>query len=305
MPETRYVSPLRYPGGKATMAPWLTGMFAQQFADLPVEVWLEPFAGGAGAALTLLDRDAVDEAWLVDANPAIAAFWTAVVGDGEAFAHRVETTTATLGLYEAARELVGRANAESVDTFELGFAAFIVNRCSRSGIITPTSGPMGGRTQTGEWTIDSRFPAAALADRIRHIHSMRTRLRVFHGDGISFIEDLTGSGIDEELVVFVDPPYIREGNRLYTNGMDQAGHQRLADALNGTEARWMLTYDDEPTVSEVLYPDRRILAYDIRNTANRARVAREYAVFSDNLDIDGLGPLLASKDLTWVERAAA
>ncbi|WIB65875.1 DNA adenine methylase [Curtobacterium sp. MCBD17_040] len=298
----RYVSPLRYPGGKAAMTSWLADLFAQQTGDLPVEVWLEPFAGGAGAALTLLDRDAVNEAWLVDANPGIAAFWHTVVDDGPALAALVEQTTPTLTLYDECRALL--VNPDDADRFRLGFAAFIVNRCSRSGIVAPTSGPMGGRSGAGGWSLDGRFNASALADRIRHVHGMRSRLRVHHGDGISYLEELADSGLSDEVVAFVDPPYIREGNRLYANGMDAGGHQRLADALNTSPARWVLTYDDEPVVANRLYPERRVLGYDIRNTANRARVAREYAVFSDNLDVRGLSTPLRGLNAEWVRAAA-
>jgi DNA adenine methylase len=298
----RYVSPLRYPGGKAAMAPWLSDLFGEQHGLMDVEVWLEPFAGGAGAALTLLDRDVIGEAWIVDANPAIAAFWLSVSGDAETLAARVERTRPTMALYDSCRETL--AHPDQVDTAELGYAAFIVNRCSRSGIVAPTSGPMGGRTGTGEWAIDGRFTADALADRIRHVGSFGSRLRVHHGDGIAFLEELDGTaGIEDELVAFVDPPYIREGNRLYANGMDAAAHQRLADALNASDARWVLTYDDEPTVAEELYSERRVLGYDIRNTANQARVAREYAVFSDNLALPDSLNLLAYGHSTWVRAA--
>jgi len=299
----RYVSPLRYPGGKAAMTSWLTDLFAQQVGDLPVEVWLEPCAGGAGAALTLLDRDAINEAWLVDANPGIAAFWETVVADGPALAGLVERTAPTLDLYDTSRALLEAP--EEADRFRLGYAAFIVNRCSRSGIVAPTSGPMGGRTSNGDWSLGARFTAGALADRIRHVHSMRGRLRVHQGDGIAYLEELGDSGIADEVVAFVDPPYIREGNRLYTKGLDESGHRRLADALNSTPARWVLTYDDEPVVADTLYPNRRVLAYDIRNTANKARVAREFAVFSDNVDVRGLGTPLNGLPATWVREHAA
>jgi DNA adenine methylase len=284
------------------MTSWLAELFDQQAGYMDIEIWLEPFAGGAGAGLTLLDREAVEEVWLVDANPGIAAFWQTVIEDGPQLAALVESTIPTLDLYDQARERL--AYPQNIDRFYLGYAAFIVNRCSRSGIVAPTSGPMGGRASTGDWSLGARFNSAALADRIRHIHSMRAYIRVTHGDGIAHIEDLADSGIEDELVAFVDPPYIREGNRLYQNGMDQADHQRLADALNTTPARWLLTYDDEPVVADELYPDRRILGYDIRNTANRARVAREYAVFSDNLHIDGLGTPLKGLDMEWVRAAA-
>ena len=283
------------------MAPWLGAMFAGQRAAMDIEIWIEPFAGGAGAALTLLDRDQVDEAWIVDANTGIAAFWTAVVDDGEALARLVERTTPTLALYDRCRQLLADASAGQ---FELAYAAFIVNRCSRSGIVAPTSGPIGGRAGDSAHAVADRFNAPALADRIRHVAGFRSRLRVTCGDGISFIEEVAGSGVTDEILFFVDPPYLREGNRLYASGMDEAGHRRLDAALNTTPARWILTYGDEPLVPVVLYVDRRVLAYAIRNTANRARVAREYAVFSDNLELGPDLALLPYGQTNWLNEAA-
>ena len=306
MTTPRYISPLRYPGGKAAMSPWLDQLFAQQASDLGVEVWLEPFAGGAGAALTLLERGAVDEAWVIDSNPAIAAFWLSVVEDGVELARRIELTAPTMELFRASKAALADADAGgTVNRFDLGYAAFIVNRCSRSGIVTPAAGPMGGRRQDGEWSLGARFNAPALAERVLRVHGMRSRLRPLHGDGISYLEDLADSGFEDEVFAFVDPPYVREGNRLYANGMDEAAHQRLADALNASPVRWVLTYDDEPVVSEQLYPERRVLAFEIRNTANRARIAQEFAVFSDNVDARGLGAPLAGRGAEWLPRMAA
>lgn len=284
MSHRRYVSPLRYPGGKATMAPWLGDLFIHQYGLMDVEVWMEPFAGGAGAALTLLDRDMVDHVHLIDANAGIAAFWCSVIAEGDNLAALVERTTPTLGLYERSRAVL--AEPEGADLFDLGYAAFIVNRCSRSGIIAPRSGVMSDVT--------ARFNARELADRIRHVASFRSRMTVTHGDGIAHIEALDGSvGIEDEVLIFCDPPYVREGPRLYAHSLDDSMHRRLATALHATPARWLLTYDDEPVVSDVLYPDHRVIAYDIRNNAGRARVAREFAVLSDNLavgDVTGLSP---------------
>lgn len=272
------------------MAPWLGDMFIHQYGLMDVEEWLEPFAGGAGAALTLLDRDMVGHVHLVDANASIAAFWVSTATEGDRLASLVERTTPTLDLYERSRALL--AEPDTADPFDLGYAAFIVNRCSRSGIIAPRSGVMSDVT--------ARFNAPELADRIRHVASFRSRMTVTHGDGIAHIEELDGSvGIEEELVLFVDPPYIREGNRLYAHGLDDSMHRRLADALHATPARWLLTYDDEPAVTDLLYPDHRVVAYDIRNNANRARVAREYAVLSHNLavgDLTGLSPYGVTSD---------
>jgi DNA adenine methylase len=86
--------------------------------------------------------------------------------------------------------------------------------------------------------------------------------------------------------------------------MSELDHRRLAGALNASPARWMLTYDDEPSVAEVLYPQRRVLAYRIPNTANRQRIATEYAVFSGNLLLPVAPEVLPGADVAWVRPPA-
>lgn len=89
MSSVRWLSPLRYPGGKGRMASTLAEVFQGQFGLLDVEVWVEPFAGGAGAGLHLLERGVVEEVWLTEKNRALAAFWRTVVGGGDELAARV------------------------------------------------------------------------------------------------------------------------------------------------------------------------------------------------------------------------
>lgn len=143
----RYVSPLRYPGGKARMSTYLADLFLHQAGYMDVEVWLEPFAGGAGAGLTLLEAGAVEDVWLIEKNPAVAAFWRHATTDGEALAARVADTTPTMALWSWSREVVAAGAGDQPG--DLGYAAFIVNRCSRSGMVTPKVGPMGGKANPG------------------------------------------------------------------------------------------------------------------------------------------------------------
>lgn len=302
MTSNRYLSPLRYPGGKARMSSFLGDLFAEQVSAMDVEVWLEPFAGGAGAGLALLDDDAVGEVWLVEKNPPLAALWRIILDEPERLAARIESTSPDMALWGWARETVAAAGEHDLLDRDLGFAALVLNRCSRSGMVNAIVGPIGGKTQAGRWTIDSRWNGTGLAERIRHLATLRPRIRFTEGDAIAAIADLDDSGIEDELLLFVDPPYIREGNRLYANGMSATDHQRLADALNASPARWILTYDDEPIVSDVLYPDRRALAYRISNSANRSRIATEHAVLSDNLALPGHLNLLPGADVEWIRQ---
>lgn len=299
---SRHVSPLRYPGGKARMTPALANLFATQAGPMDIEVWVEPFAGGAGAGLTLLAGCHVEQVWLIEAHPALAAFWQTVTGpDAEHLATRVETTQADMELWARSREVVAAAEAgEQVGALEAAFAAFVVNRCSRSGIATASAGPIGGKHQTGKWGVAARFNGPALASRLRQVATLAAggRIRVIHGDGIDHIEQLTGSGIEDELFVFADPPYIAQGPRLYTHGLNAGDHERLASALTGCPSHWLLTYDAHPDVLE-LYPSNRVLAYQIPHTANRQRLGWEYAVLSDNLWVRADLTLLPKGQTRW------
>lgn len=289
--NARYVSPLRYPGGKARMAPWLTDIFESLVGPMDVEIWLEPFGGGAGAALTALTGGKVPEAWIVEANPALAAFWTAVMDDGPALAAQVETIAPSLAVFQESREKVRAALAgDTMNSFELGLAAFILNRCSRSGMIMPSVGPIGGKSQSGRDTINARFNGQALADRIRTVHALGNRFKVFAGDGISFLEDLPTSGVQDEVFCFVDPPYIGVGNDLYAIGMDDDLHERLAGALNRLTAPWLLTYDAHPRIP-LLYPGSDVVEFDIPHTAGSSRVGTEYLVLGPGMQLPKSNPL--------------
>lgn len=273
----RWVSPLRYPGGKVRMTPWLLDVFDRVVMPMDVEVWIEPFGGGAGAALMALESG-IPEAWIVEANPALAAFWTAVTSDEGQLAARVETTIPTLGMFQEARDAVGAALAgETLDPAEVAFSGFLVNRCSRSGMILPNVGPIGGKAQNGRYTLASRFNGPRLAERLRYVAAFGERFRVIDGDGIDYIEQLPDSGIEDEVFLFVDPPYLGVGDRLYAQGMDRAEHARLAAALRVATAPWVLTYDAHPDVLD-LYPDADVIEFDIPHTANRGQVGTEYLI---------------------------
>ena len=306
MSTARWISPLRYPGGKARMAAALAEVFQAQAGTMDIEVWVEPFAGGAGAGLHLLDGNVIDELWLTEKNPALAAFWRCVVTDPARLGARVADCQPDMSVWHGCREVVAAAQAgECVDDVELALAALVINRCSRSGIVDARVGPIGGKHQDGRWHIRSRWNGDGLVERITAIGRLGERIRVAHGDGISRIEELDGSvGIEDEMLLFVDPPYLVQGNRLYAEGLTVDDHKTLAYALANCPARWLLTYDSDPRILE-LYPQNRVLAYEIPHTANQRRVDEEYAVLSDNLAVRDDQRLLAAGASRWVQRGPA
>ena len=157
----RYDSPLRYPGGKASLASFLRRTI--EMNDLHGCTYFEPFAGGAGAALRLLREKVVSEVRINDLDVRIIAFWNAVLGERERFVEAILTVPLSVAEWQKQREIYRRGDTSK--SFDLGFATFYLNRCNRSGVLFRAA-PIGGREQSGKWRIDARFNRAALAERV-------------------------------------------------------------------------------------------------------------------------------------------
>lgn len=278
------------------MAPWLAQCFAGHTGPMDVEVWIEPFAGGAGGGLTALIKHEVPELWLYEAHPGLNAFWRTIAeGGGDELAERIQLIpNPTIQHFVEAREVLEQAiqGEPSVlqDRGRLAYTTLLVNRLSRSGIITPSAGPIGGWHQNGRWKIGDRFNATALAERIRALDAVRHRIRVMGDDGVTGIESLADSGLSDEVFCFVDPPYMADGDRLYTKSFGTQDHHRLARALSSCPAPWVLTYDRHDQVRN-LYPEQRILEFEAVHSANRRAMDTEYLVLSDNLEVPEGNPL--------------
>ena len=72
-----FLSPLRYPGGKAKVAK----IIAEN--NLLDGVYIEPYVGGASVALSLLFNEYVSRIIINDKDRAIYAFWHSVLFDTE------------------------------------------------------------------------------------------------------------------------------------------------------------------------------------------------------------------------------
>ncbi len=91
-----FTSPLRYPGGKTKLAPTVAAIL--DASGLGADVcFAEPFAGGAGVATSLLLAGRVAEIALNDADEAVAAFWSAALGETERFVDAIRTVPLDLG----------------------------------------------------------------------------------------------------------------------------------------------------------------------------------------------------------------
>ncbi len=270
MVRMRFASPLRYPGGKAS----LTGVLSEirRLNALRDYAVAEPFAGGAGASLSLLYCGETPKIHINDLDPAIHAFWQSAVYDTEALLSLLDERPVSVDEWKRQRDIYRTGGTSRL---EVGFAAFYLNRCNRSGIIK-NGGVIGGLDQGGQWKIGARFTKPTLRKRLERVAARREEISVTGLDGIKFIETLDQAST----MYFIDPPYYGKGSRLYLNVPLPDYHERLAAKLRGMGdlAVWVLTYDDCPEVRELYEAWANVQSFSLSYSASERRQGEEILI---------------------------
>lgn len=288
----RYISPLRYPGGKARIAPFASELLALQ--NPRPRRYAEPFAGGAGSALTLLVGEHVETIHINDLNPGVAAFWRCVFNQTKRLIRRIEDTEVSLDTWHLAREIYRQPKRHN--DLDLGFATFFLNRCNRSGILNAR--PIGGLEQKGQWKIDARFNRENLIERIAYIGSYRRRVELSELDAQDFLATLRSHQGD--VLVYVDPPYLGQGDDLYLDRLSAKDHRDLAARLRDSNLNWFLTYDADDRVTNELYVNFRCAEFDIKHTAQVNHMGTELIVFADTIAVPADLQVLATARGRWI-----
>jgi DNA adenine methylase len=288
--KTAFISPLRYPGGKAKLGPYFARLLANQ--STPIDTYAEPYAGGAGAGLYLLSERYVDRLLINDLNPGIAAFWRSMLSSAEEFIELVEAEEVSVRSWYRHREIY--MNPKGISDLELGFATFFLNRCNRSGILNAR--PIGGLAQTGNWKIDARFNRQGLIARIRHVHRQAAQISVTQKDALEFVA--TVSHRMTPVLLYADPPYLVKGEDLYMSAQSWEDHERLARVLLRTRHPWILTYESDHRIRS-LYRSNRCLSYSISHTAQEQKVGSEFMLFSRALKVGDVS-VSSKRKGTWL-----
>lgn len=274
----KFYTPLRYPGGKRKLFPLLSLLL--ECNGLLDGNYVEPYAGGAGLALLLMQREYMRNIHLNDYDRSVYAFWHAVLNDTEKFCKRIESVPVTME--ERTKQLEVQDHKQDADLFDLGFSTFFLNRVNRSGIIK--GGVIGGKDQNGKWKMDARFNKEEILRRIRLIYLNKDRITLYNMDAIDFLNDIAAN-CTKKTMLYLDPPYYVKGKELYSNFYSDNDHKSVATHIQSMKAtNWIVSYDNVDEVHQ-LYSGRRYITYDLSYTAGSKHRGSEVMFFSDNLAI--------------------
>ncbi len=272
-----YPSPLRYPGGKKKLTGFIKDVI--ECNDLLGGTYIEPFAGGASVALSLLFTEYVNNIVINDIDRSIYAFWHSVINSTEELCRLIRNTTVSVEEWDRQRAV--QEHKGDCDVLELGFSTFFLNRTNRSGIVK--GGIIGGREQTGKWKIDCRYNRADLIKRIEKVALYANRIELHNQDAIDFINAIRPV-LGANVLIYFDPPYYNPGAALYANFYTPDDHRELSEFIKCLDCKWMLTYDYTPDIIE-LYRDSERRLLTLSYTAAQKIRGSEMIAFSDDFII--------------------
>lgn len=272
-------SPLRYPGGKSQLAPFVIELLRRN--DLFGAVYAEPFAGGAGIAWKLLFDGYASEVWINDIDPSIHAFWNSVLYKTDDLCELIEKTEVSIDEWHRQKSIQTTGRVASL---ALGFSTFFLNRTNRSGILK--AGVIGGMAQAGDWKLDCRFKKEDLIAKIQRIALYKEQIQLTRLDALHFVKE-TCKRLPKISLLNIDPPYYSKGPELYCSFYSHDDHVLLSRAIKKLKKPWMLTYDNAPEIRS-LYEDMPTVVQQLTYYAQVKRTGVELLVTSPEIALPPL-----------------
>lgn len=268
-------TPLRYPGGKAKIFPYVKKLIEKNYEKKPI--YVEPFAGGCGLALKLLHKGVVEKIIINDNDYAIYCFWHSVLYETDSLINLINNANFSIEDWSFQKNIY--SNMESYSRLEVGFATFFLNRCNRSGIIL--AGPIGGKRQDGDYRMDCRFNKKNLIEIILSIKALKSKIKLHRVDANQFIKYVDKKY--NNLFIYLDPPYVKKGKQLYKNHFSDRDHRRLEKSISKLKNDWIVTYDNADLISEI-YKDYVQQEFSLSYTAGEKRKGDEIIIFKDTIN---------------------
>lgn len=269
-------SPLRYPGGKFKIYPFISNLVQKNDCI----TYIEPFAGGTALSFALLFNGVVKKAIINDFDYSIYCFWDSVLNRTDEFIQLIQNTPITLEEWH--KQKLIREKIYECDPLEVGFSTFFLNRTNRSGIIDK-AGPIGGLEQKGNYLIDCRFNKEDLIRKILKISTYKNVIQLYNMDAMDFVETVIVK--TRKSFTFFDPPYYNKGRGLYTNFYTHGDHENLANIITQkmNNRKWIVTYDTAQEIKE-FYSNTDYVTFNLNYTLQEKKSGSEFMFFSKKIE---------------------
>jgi DNA adenine methylase len=284
MPITN--TPIRYPGGKTKLFPYVSDIFKSN--NIIDGHYAEPYAGGAGLAISLLVNGVARYLHLNDLDYSIYSFWHTVLYDTDGICKYIENVNINMKEWKKQREI--QLNKHDYGTFELGLSTLFLNRTNRSGIIK--GGVIGGKNQTGKYKIDARFNKNDLIRKIRLIAFYKSKIQLHNCDAIEFINKQLPE-LPSNTLINLDPPYYVKGQGLYQNYYDHSDHENISNIVENIKQYWIITYDNVEKIKE-MYKKYNPIEFKLNYSVQKVYKGKEVLIADPKLILPDLNILLAA-----------
>lgn len=250
------MSLIRYPGSKTKLIDDIIKAFPDEFL-VPLFVsdsvhYIEPFFGSGAIGFAVMSRmHRGARVTISDADGGIVALWRAVWKQPRDLCRLIVNYVPSV---ESFYELKSR-DGEYTDDVDTGFRKLALHRISVSGFGYMAGGPIGGRGQGGNYTVECRWKPERMSRVIKDLHRLLSKFQkmeieqrcVFHA-----IENAERDApLHSQSFMYLDPPYFEKGNQLYKYGFSDSDHRRLANTLRHCRFGWAVSYDDHPTIRDL------------------------------------------------------
>lgn len=135
--------------------------------------------------------------------------------------------------------------------------------------------------------MDVRFNRIALAERLTALSAYRDVIRVSNMDAVDFLKQCLPRGEQRrKAFVYLDPPYVQKGQRLYLNAYEKRDHLLLARYMARQNVLpWLMSYDDSELVRRIYRRHCKMRLLPTRYTLQAKRIARELIIFPNHVAI--------------------
>ena len=268
-------SPFRYPGGKTKIASKIVDKIIGKNPDVFVDV----FVGGGSVFLEWIDRNLTSKIQVNDKDYYVFGFWETIIS----------------GQVNEIVKLINKYGTPTVEKFEeiksmnnqdpavRGFQAIFLNRTTFSGI--SSAGPIGGYEQNGKYKISARYNQSKLIKTIQDISS-KLKNRSVACSSFDF-RDVIDLYKEKNALLYLDPPYMKQGHMLYPYYLQKQDYQDMATMLKGAKCDWIVSHDDHEDFVELFKGWSNVFEMnDIPYSINSRRNYRKTELLISNMDME-------------------